>query len=57
MSDEKLNEELNEEDFFLTAEEAFSLRESEVETANGTTARLSYIVCEPLEEAASPEAT
>lgn len=51
MSDEKLNEELNEDDFFLTGEEAFSLRESEVETADGATARISYVVCEPLEEA------
>jgi polyphenol oxidase len=51
MSEEKLNEQLNDEDFFLTDEEAFSLRESEVETANGLMARISYIVCEPLEEA------
>jgi YfiH family protein len=50
MSQEKPYEQGNDEDFSLTNDEAFSLRQSEVETANGT-ARISYIVCEPLEEA------
>jgi polyphenol oxidase len=50
MSEEKIDQPLNDEDFSLTNDEAFSLRESDVETPNGT-ARISYIVCEPLEEA------
>jgi hypothetical protein len=50
MSQEKPDDQQNDEEFSLTNEEAFSLRESEVETANGT-ARISYLVCEPLEEA------
>jgi polyphenol oxidase len=51
MSEEILNEPLNEEDFLLTNEDAFSVRESDVETTNGTMARISYLVCEPMEEA------
>lgn len=50
MSEEKIDLQLNDEDFSLTNDEAFSLRESEVETHGGV-ARISYIVCEPLEEA------
>jgi polyphenol oxidase len=50
MSDENLHQPLNDEDFSLTDADAFSLRESEVETANGA-AHISYIVCEPMEEA------
>jgi YfiH family protein len=50
MNDENLQEQSQEGDFSLTNDEAFSLRESEVESANGA-ARISYIVCEPLEEA------
>jgi polyphenol oxidase len=41
---------LEEEAFDETNENAFSLREREVE-ANGGRARLAYVVCEPLEEA------
>jgi YfiH family protein len=50
MSEENGTQPLYEEDFSLNNDEAFSFRESEVETAGGT-ARISYIVCEPLEEA------
>lgn len=50
MSQENLSEQLSDEEFSLTNEDAFALRESEVETANGM-AQISYIVCEPLEEA------
>jgi polyphenol oxidase len=50
MSQEKPDQSLNDEDFFLTNDEAFSLRQSEVETASGM-APISYLVCEPLEEA------
>jgi YfiH family protein len=39
-----------EESFSLTDEEAFSLRERDIETPDGT-AKISYIVCEPLEDA------
>src|SRR5262245_49506453 len=39
-----------EEIFSLSDEEAFSLREHEVKTADGT-ARIAYVVCEPLEDA------
>ncbi len=42
--------EASDENFSLTNEEAFSLREHEVKTADGT-ARISYLVCEPLEDA------
>jgi YfiH family protein len=50
MSQEKLDDQQTDDDFFLTDDEAFSLRESEVEAADAT-ASISYIVCEPLEEA------
>jgi polyphenol oxidase len=50
MSEEKIDQQLNDEDFTLTNDEAFSMRESDVESAGGA-ARISYIVCEPLEEA------
>lgn len=43
-------EEANQEVFALTGEEAFSLREYQVETRSGR-ALIQYIVCEPLEEA------
>jgi polyphenol oxidase len=39
-----------EEIFSLSNEEAFSLRERQIETASGP-AKISYIVCEPLEDA------
>ncbi len=50
MSEEKTGHQLNDEDFTLTNDEAFSMRESDVERPGGA-ARISYIVCEPLEEA------
>jgi hypothetical protein len=50
MTDEHLHEEAGEEGFALTNDEAFSFREREVETSRGV-AKISYIVCEPLEEA------
>jgi polyphenol oxidase len=50
MSQENLHQQSSEEDFSLTNEEAFSLRESDVETTGGT-ARITYLVCEPMEEA------
>ena len=50
MSEENLNQQLTDEEFSLTNDEAFSMRESDVETPNGRS-RISYIVCEPLEEA------
>lgn len=50
MTDEHLREEAGEEGFALTNDEAFSFREREVETSRGV-AKISYIVCEPLEEA------
>jgi polyphenol oxidase len=50
MSQENLHQQSSEEDFSLSDADAFSMRESEIETANGA-ARISYIVCEPLEEA------
>jgi YfiH family protein len=43
-------EEANQEVFALSGEEAFSLREYQVETRSGR-AMIQYIVCEPLEEA------
>jgi polyphenol oxidase len=43
-------EALEEEAFDLTTENAFSLRQCEVETADGV-ARIAYVVCEPLAEA------
>ena len=43
-------EEANQEVFALSGEEAFSLREYQVETRSGR-ALIQYIVCEPLEEA------
>ena len=41
---------VEEEAFGEAAENAFSLRERDVETPDGV-ARLAYVVCEPLEEA------
>jgi len=41
---------LEEEAFDLATENAFSLRQREVDTADGTV-RIAYVVCEPLEEA------
>jgi purine-nucleoside/S-methyl-5'-thioadenosine phosphorylase / adenosine deaminase len=50
MTEERLPDGASEEDFSLTNEEAFSFREREVETPDGAVT-ISYIVCEPLEEA------
>src|SRR5205085_12340713 len=49
-ADETKPEALEEEAFDETTENAFSLRQRDVDTPNGV-ARIAYIVCEPLEEA------
>lgn len=49
-ADETKPEALEEEAFDETAENAFSLRQRDVDTLNGV-ARIAYVVCEPLEEA------
>jgi YfiH family protein len=49
-ADEAKPEALEEEAFDETAENAFSLRQRDVDTPDGV-ARIAYVVCEPLEEA------
>lgn len=50
MNNELHDQPLHDDDFSLSDAEAFSLRESEVE-AEGGAVKISYLVCEPLEEA------
>ncbi|HEY9231570.1 MAG TPA: peptidoglycan editing factor PgeF [Blastocatellia bacterium] len=50
IADKRLHESLEEEAFDEAAENAFSLRERDVETSTGR-ARLAYVTCEPLAEA------